>query len=42
MERARCSECGAKIGGEHHTLIDGNAAASEEVARLESIIRRQS
>lgn len=33
MERARCPECGAAIGGENHTLLEGNAR-DERIAGL--------
>jgi len=35
MERSRCPECGAEIGGENHHLIETNRVANEfdELAR---------
>lgn len=35
MERARCPECGAPVGGEHHTAVEGvnRADAIEQLAR---------
>ena len=29
MERSRCNECGAVIGGENHRLEEGNELAPE-------------
>jgi len=29
MEVSKCVDCGAKIGGEHHALIQGNQLAGE-------------
>ena len=29
MERSKCPECNAVIGGERHTLVEGNTLASE-------------
>jgi len=29
MERARCPECGAPIGGESHRLVEGVTRAEE-------------
>jgi hypothetical protein len=29
MEHARCPECGARIGGEHHQAVEGVTRATE-------------
>ena len=29
MQQAKCPECGANIGGTNHSLVSGNAVATE-------------